>query len=36
VVVLPADYSTQMSNIKQQQLTVAGARLSQILQAIWP
>ena len=35
-VVLPAGYSSRMTGIKRQQLTLAGARLAQLLEAIWP
>jgi hypothetical protein len=33
---LPANYAEKMASIKEQQLTKAGARLAQVLQAIWP
>jgi hypothetical protein len=33
---LPANYSANMAKIKKTQLTKAGARLAQLLQAIWP
>jgi hypothetical protein len=33
---LPAKYSTRMSDIKKMQLVEAGARLAQLLEAIWP
>jgi len=33
---LPQGYSTSMSAIKKKQLTLAGARLAQLLQDIWP
>jgi hypothetical protein len=33
---LPAGYSKSMATIKKEQLTLAGARLAQLLQDIWP
>ena len=33
---LPTGYSTSMASIKKEQLTLAGARLAQLLQDIWP
>jgi hypothetical protein len=33
---LPATYNSTMSTIKKQQLTKGGARLAQLLQALWP
>ena len=33
---LPADYSGRMNKIKEKQIVEAGARLAQVLQAIWP
>ncbi|WP_139826179.1 S1/P1 nuclease [Derxia lacustris] len=33
---LPADYRDSIDDIKQTQLTLAGARLAQVLKAIWP
>jgi hypothetical protein len=33
---LPSSYSTTMTTIKKQQLTKGGARLAQLLSAIWP
>ena len=35
-VTLPPDYETTMNSIKKAELIQAGARLSQILEAIWP
>ena len=35
-VALPSSYSAKMAQIKRRQLIEAGARLAQILQAIWP
>ncbi len=35
-VVLPTGYSSRMTGTKRQQLTRAGARLAQLLEAIWP
>jgi hypothetical protein len=35
-VTLPVSYSTKMNAIKKRQLTKGGARLAQLLQAIWP
>ena len=35
-VTLPPDYETSMNSIKKAELIQAGARLSQILEAIWP
>ena len=33
---LPVDYSARMDDIKKTQLVKAGARLAQLLEAIWP
>jgi hypothetical protein len=35
-VTLPADYAARMDAIKKHQLTLAGARLAQLLRALWP
>jgi hypothetical protein len=35
-VTLPADYAARMNAIKKRQLTRAGARLAQLLRALWP
>ena len=35
-VVLPSGYSSRMTAIKRQQLTAGGARLAELLKAIWP
>ena len=35
-VTLPVSYSTKMSTAKKTQIVKAGARLAQVIQAIWP